>query len=68
MKKVLVANEFHGTTATMTVNNQGGVSSEEYDRTARHLCGMSDCACGGLHANMDGTVCDADGRRYVIED
>ena len=77
-RQVEVYNQFHTTVAMMTVDGHawetrdgdhiaGTVSSAEVARVSLKLCGMRDCACPGLHVNIDETVFDAEGNKYSIE-
>jgi len=51
MQTYTMTNEFHGTTATVRVADDGTISKDAYRRARRKLCGISGCRCFGSSAS-----------------
>jgi hypothetical protein len=47
-RTVELANDFHGTSATVRVNSDGLISDRVCRRVHRDLCGIDGCTCGGV--------------------
>ena len=50
--KLTLRNDFHHTSATVTVKD-GVISGSSLKRAKKKLCGMKDCSCGSIRGRQD---------------